>query len=82
MGSSESNQEVRGYPEVEVKMKLKFIARFDDKHGKGTEVEVDKIAFDPSYRGNFKVRVVGKWKRPKYLAITWFVNVPESLKDN
>lgn len=53
-------------------MKVKFIDTFDDKHKKGSIVEVDAIKYDPSFEGNYKVRIVGEWKRPRWLALTWF----------
>lgn len=57
-------------------MKLKLRKDFDRFLKKGTEVEVDKIKFSSKYAGHFGVRVVSEWKKPRYLAITWFVEVP------
>lgn len=57
-------------------MKLKFISNFDNvKLKKGYEVEVDKIKFDLDFVGGFAVRVISVWKRPRWLAISWFVDV-------
>jgi len=59
-------------------MKVKLVADFDEVRKKGFEVEIDKIVYDPSYAGNFKVRVsYGFPKSTKYLSITWIVKRPE-----
>jgi hypothetical protein len=57
-------------------MKMKFRKDFDKLRKKGYEVEVDKIKFTPFFAGYFAVRVVREWKTPRYVAITWFVEVP------
>jgi hypothetical protein len=58
-------------------MKLKFIEDFDSNRlKKGYEVEADKIKYSPRFAGYFAVRVVSVWKRPKWIAIAWFVSIP------
>lgn len=57
-------------------MKMKFRKDYDKNRKKGYEVEVDKIKFTPDYAGYFAVRVVNEWKTPRYVAISWFVEVP------
>ena len=55
-------------------MKTKLTGYYDEKHPKGTEVEIDKIVYDERYTGKYKVRVInGIRKNPIYLSITWVV---------
>lgn len=58
-------------------MKMKLIENYDDKRKKGFEVTVDRILFSPKHAGYFKVRVVGMWKNPTWMAITWFMKIPQ-----
>jgi len=55
-------------------MKLKFASQFDSKRGKGYEVEADQMERDASYNGGYRVRVVSEWKRPRWIAISWFMD--------
>lgn len=56
-------------------MLVTFKANFDAKRVKGYQVEIDKILYDPNYGDNYKVRVVGEWKRPRWLSIVWFTRL-------
>lgn len=58
-------------------MKMKLIEDYDEKRKKGYVVEVDKIMFSEQYGGNFKVRVIGVRKNPVWMAITWFIKIPD-----
>lgn len=55
-------------------MRFKFVSQFDSKRGEGYEVEADHIELDPSYGGGYRVRVISEWKRPRWIAISWFVD--------
>lgn len=57
-------------------MKMKLIDDYDEKRKKGYVVEVDKIMFSEKHGGNFKVRVIGMWKNPTWMAITWLIKIP------
>lgn len=59
-------------------MKLKFNSAYDEKRKKGYEVEIDKIKYEPTWGGGYKVRVVGEWSKPTYLALSWFCEHPDS----
>lgn len=39
-------------------------------------MKIDKITYDENHAMNFKVRVVGLWKRPTYISIAWFFKAP------
>ena len=60
-------------------MRMKLLEDYDDKRRKGYEMEIDKIRYSPNCVGNFAVRVVGEWSEPTYMAITWFVRVPDDF---
>lgn len=61
-------------------MKMKLFQDYNQNNHKGKELEIDKILFDESFAGNFKVRVIGLEKKPVYLAITWFVEISQDEK--
>lgn len=58
-------------------MKMKLIADFDGKRKQGHEMEIDQIRYSTKYAGNFAVRIVGEWLRPRWVAITWFVETSD-----
>ena len=59
-------------------IEMKLVSQFDDKDGLrvGDKLKIDKIAYDETHAMNFKVRVVGFWKRPTYISIAWFFKAP------
>lgn len=59
-------------------MKLKINGSLG-KLKKGDEVEIDKIKFAPDNAGAFALRVVGVWKKPVWVSIAWFIDIPKGV---
>lgn len=55
-------------------MKLNLLADYDNKRKRGYQMTVDKIRYAPMiFGGGYGVRVVGEWKAPTWLSLSWFV---------
>lgn len=55
-------------------MKLEAIKNYPPKLIPGDVVEIDRMVADKDFAGGIKVRIVKTWSRPKWLAITFFID--------
>lgn len=58
-------------------MKMKCLKYHCDRLKPGDVVEIDQMKVDKEFAGFIKVRVVGVWSRPKWLAISFFLDYAE-----
>lgn len=59
-------------------MKLQIFSNYPPRLKTGDFVEVDRLVADSEFAGGYRLRVVGVWSKPKWLAISFFVQVEGS----